>query len=64
MSKIKAYLEETYSELVQKVSWPTWAELQNSSVVVMIASVIIALLVLGMDTSFRVIMESIYKMTN
>ncbi|MCC7051075.1 MAG: preprotein translocase subunit SecE [Bacteroidia bacterium] len=64
MSKIKTYFEETYSELIQKVSWPTWAELQSSSVVVMIASVIIALLVLGMDTSFRVIMESIYKMTN
>lgn len=64
MSKIKAYFEETYSELVHKVSWPTWVELQSSSMVVMIASVIIALLVLGMDTSFRVIMESIYKMAN
>ena len=58
--KIKAYFEETYNELVNKVTWPTWAELQNSAVVVMVASLIIAIVVALMDTSFRNLMQFIY----
>ncbi len=58
--KIKAYIEETYNELVNKVTWPTWAELQNSAVVVMVASLIIALVVALMDASFRNLMQLIY----
>ncbi|MCF8372707.1 MAG: preprotein translocase subunit SecE [Bacteroidales bacterium] len=58
--KIKAYLQETYNELVNKVTWPTWPELQNSAVVVMVASLIIALIIALMDTSFRNLMQLIY----
>ena len=47
MSKVKTYFEETYIELVEKVSWPTWSELQSSALIVMVASVIIALVVFG-----------------
>jgi preprotein translocase subunit SecE len=64
MSKVGEYFEDMKNELVHKVSWPTWAELQGSSIVVMIASVIIALIVLAMDSSFRVIMENIYQLAN
>jgi preprotein translocase subunit SecE len=60
--KLKLYIEETYNELVHKVTWPTWSELQNSAVVVMIASLIIALIVALMDTAFRNLMEAIYSM--
>ena len=42
MSKIKAYFQDVQSELFQKTSWPTWSELTNSAVVVMVATVIIA----------------------
>ena len=52
MSKLKAYIEDSYNELVHKVTWPTWAELQSSALVVMISSVIIALLIFAMDFSF------------
>lgn len=58
--KIKAYVQETYNELVNKVTWPTWPELQNSAVVVMVASLIIALIIALMDTSFRNLMQLIY----
>ncbi len=61
MSKIKTYFEETYSELVSKVSWPTWQELQSSAIVVMIASLIIALIVFVMDKSFSEIMKIFYN---
>ena len=58
--KIKAYIEETWNELIHKVSWPTWSDLQSSALVVMIASLIIALIIFAMDVSFRNIMEVIY----
>lgn len=62
MSKIGTYLSETKNELVNKVSWPTWAELQSSAIVVMISSVIIALVVFGMDKVFDILMENAYDM--
>jgi preprotein translocase subunit SecE len=58
--KIINYIKESYSELVQKVSWPTRAELTNSAVIVLIASIILALLVWVMDLSFESIMTFIY----
>ena len=62
MKKIKRYFQETYYELVKKVSWPSMKDLQNSAVVVMVASLIIALLVFGMDYSFENLMGFIYEM--
>ncbi|MBP6609589.1 MAG: preprotein translocase subunit SecE [Paludibacter sp.] len=58
--KIINYIKESYSELVQKVSWPTRTELTNSAVIVLIASIILALLVWVMDLSFESIMTFIY----
>ena len=59
MKKIVAYFKETYDELVHKVSWPTYSELTNSAVVVLYASLLIALVVLGMDVCFQNFMEKI-----
>ncbi|GAP69246.1 preprotein translocase, SecE subunit, bacterial [Bacteroidales bacterium 6E] len=58
--KLKVYIEEAYDELVHKVTWPTWKELQSSALVVMVASFIIALVIFVMDISFENIMELIY----
>ncbi len=60
--KIKSYLKDSYNELVHKVSWPTWSELQRSAVIVMVASLIIAVIVFMMDFSFRNLMDFIYSM--
>ena len=54
MKKIVRYIQEAYDELVHKVTWPTWSELQNSAVVVSIASLVIALVVFLMDFLFGV----------
>jgi len=62
VNKIKTYFEETYNELVNKVSWPTWSELQNSAIVVMVASLIIAIVIFLMDKSFSSLMNLIYGM--
>jgi preprotein translocase subunit SecE len=58
--KIKAYIEDSWNELIHKVSWPTWSELQSSALIVMVASLIIAMIIFLMDVSFRNIMELIY----
>lgn len=54
MANFKTYLEESYNELVHKVSWPTWKELQSSAIVVLVAALIISLIVFLMDFVFGV----------
>ena len=60
--KVKLYLQEAYKELVEKVTWPTWAELQSSAIVVMIASMIISIIIYLMDSAFGFIMKTIYEL--
>ncbi|MFO7922577.1 MAG: preprotein translocase subunit SecE [Bacteroidales bacterium] len=60
--RIITYFQEAFTELVHKVSWPSWSDLQNSAVVVMIASFIIAMIVFGMDFVFENFMEVVYSM--
>jgi preprotein translocase subunit SecE len=59
---IKGYFQDSYTELVHKVTWPTWAELQNSATLVMVATLIIALIVAGMDFVFSRLMQLIYSL--
>ena len=59
--KIIGYAKESYNELVRKVTWPAWSELQNSAIVVMIASFIIAMVIYLMDIFFSFLMDNIYK---
>lgn len=61
MNKIRLYIKEAYTELLYKVTWPSWDELQNSAVVVLIASLIIAAVVLAMDQVSKYVLEMIYK---
>ncbi|MBN1109073.1 MAG: preprotein translocase subunit SecE [Bacteroidales bacterium] len=58
----KTYLKESYTELVHKVTWPTWPDLQNSAVLVMVATAIIALIIAGLDFAFGEIMETFYDL--
>jgi preprotein translocase subunit SecE len=61
---IRTYIEETTTELVQKTSWPTWKELQESAVVVLIASAMIAIVIFLMDSGFKKLMELAYQLLN
>ena len=53
-------VKESYNELVHKTSWPTRKELAQSSVIVLIASIILALIVWLMDWCFENIMTFVY----
>jgi preprotein translocase subunit SecE len=61
MANFKEYIQDTYNEMLNKVSWPTWSELQNSAILVMVASVIIALIVYAMDKGFSEILRLYYQ---
>ncbi len=56
------YVKESYTELIQKVTWPTWSELQSSTIVVAVATIIIALVVYVMDISFQTVMKQVYNL--
>ena len=60
MNKVRLYFKETSDELINKVSWPTWSELQSSAIIVMIASLIIAAIVYLMDFGFQFVMNLFY----
>ncbi len=62
MKKLVTYIKEAYEELVHKVSWPTFKELQSSTVIVMVASLIFAVVVLCMDLAFENLMKSVYRL--
>jgi preprotein translocase subunit SecE len=59
--KLTNYFTESYTELIQKVSWPRWSELRGSAIVVLVASLIIALLIFGIDVTFRGVMKVVYS---
>jgi len=58
--KIVDNIKESYNELVHKVSWPSSKELASSSVLVLVASLILALIVWLMDFCFENLMTFIY----
>ncbi len=60
MERIILSIKESYSELVNKVTWPSWASLQESTILVLIASLIFALLVFIMDSISKQIVNFLY----
>ena len=62
MRKFINYLKESYAEMTKKVSWPSWDKLQNSAIVVMVASVIFAVLIFAIDFCFQHLMSFIYTL--
>ncbi len=62
MRKFIAYLKDVYNEMIHKVTWPTFDELQIQALVVLIATVILALIILVMDVTFKGLMNLIYSL--
>jgi preprotein translocase subunit SecE len=54
VAKIREYFNETVNEMIHNVSWPTWKELQGNTIIVVIASIIIALFIFVMDFGFGI----------
>jgi len=60
MKRIVLSLKETANELIYKVTWPSWEDLQSSAVVVMVASLVIAMIVWGMDQASNFVLGTYY----
>ncbi|MDX2360070.1 MAG: preprotein translocase subunit SecE [Crocinitomicaceae bacterium] len=54
MANIKEYINETVTEMVHRVTWPTWKELQSNTIIVVVASVLISLIIFVMDFIFGI----------
>ena len=61
MNKIKTFVKESVNEMRFKVSWPKYNELQSSSILVLVASLIFALLIGVMDLAFDNVMTWFYR---
>ena len=64
MNKISTYFKDSYHELMEKVTWPTWAQLQQSTAIVLIATLIITAMVWVMDTGSSQLLKLIYSLIN
>ena len=61
MNKITTYFRESYKELVEKVTWPTWAQLQQSTVIVLVATLLTTLIIWVMDLVSSSALHLIYS---
>jgi preprotein translocase subunit SecE len=61
MEKLIGFIKESVTEMRDKVSWPKYKDLQNSSVLVLVASMIFALLIGVIDLGFDNAMSWIYS---
>jgi preprotein translocase subunit SecE len=62
MSKVTAYVKESFHELTDKVTWPTWAQLQQSTVIVIVATIVITAMVGVMDLASQNLLKLIYSL--
>lgn len=60
--RITNFFRETRDELLNKVSWPTWNELTESTTIVIVASVLFALVIWGMDSGLGLALTNFYKL--
>ena len=61
MANVAEYIKESYIELTEKVTWPTWKELQSSAILVLVAALIIAMLIFGMDQIIQFVLTKFYS---
>ena len=62
LTKFINFCKDSYNELVHKTTWPTMKQLTSQAVLVLYASLLIALVVFVMDQAFQFVMELIYTL--
>jgi preprotein translocase subunit SecE len=62
MNKLQTYFRDSYQELVEKVTWPTWAQLQQSTMIVIVATLLITALVWVMDLASSNFLKFVYSL--
>lgn len=62
MNKFSAFLRESYEELTEQVSWPKWDQLQQSTMIVIGATLFITAIVAVMDLASNGFMKFVYSL--
>jgi preprotein translocase subunit SecE len=62
MSSLINFLKGSYSEFRYKVEWPKWADLQSSTIVVAVGTVILALFTFGVDSLFSTAIKNVLSL--
>jgi preprotein translocase subunit SecE len=62
MARFGTYVQEAYDELVHKVSWPSWDELQQTTIIVLVGLLFITAIVFGMDFTAERVLSIIYSL--
>lgn len=62
MSKFGNYIQEAYDELIHKVTWPSWEELQQTTVIVLIALSLVTAVIFGMDLVSENVLKFVYNL--
>jgi preprotein translocase subunit SecE len=62
MNKLSAYFRDSYKELVEKVTWPAWEQLQQSTMIVLGATLVITLMVGVMDFAAGNALKFVYSL--
>lgn len=60
MERISLYLKESYNELLNKVTWPTWPKLLLDSRLVLVASLILSLIIFLLDMAAQGLLGLVY----
>ena len=60
MAKFGTYIQEAYDELVHKVTWPTWSELQQTTIIVLVSLALVTMLIFGMDKASEGVLKLVY----
>lgn len=61
MNKFSNYVRDSYKELTTKVTWPTWTQLQQSTMIVLVATILITAMVSVMDFAAGGALSAVYN---
>ncbi|MFK7901170.1 MAG: preprotein translocase subunit SecE [Cyclobacteriaceae bacterium] len=61
MNKLVNYIKASFEELTKRVTWPTYSELQSTTVLVVVATLIFSAVIFGMDKLFDLLVDIIYS---
>ncbi|MDO5970953.1 preprotein translocase subunit SecE [Flavivirga aquimarina] len=64
MAGIVNYVKESFEELKNNVSWPTWSEAQSLTVLVAVFSILFSLAIWGVDTVFSKVVSYYFELIN
>ena len=64
MESLTNYVRESYNELVNNVTWPDYGSLQNDTIVVIIATLLFALIIFGMDSIANFVLSAVYALNS